>query len=147
MLLNFQKQFALPVWRGKKSQTIRAKGKRLHVPKVGEIAYCYTGLRTKSTQLLGQFTICSVEELHMEIGAGILACPLLDGAPVSENEWFHLALADGFPNSEAMSRWFMANHEPGAFNGWVIQWAWNPAGIGPRPYGCELMDGAKGGAA
>lgn len=54
MLLNFQKTFAMDVWTGLKRQTIRSAGQRKHVPKVGEVAHCYTGLRTRGVKLLGR---------------------------------------------------------------------------------------------
>jgi hypothetical protein len=60
MLLGFQGRFAEPVRTGLKRQSIRAKGKR-PVPRVGTLAFCYTGLRTPQVRALGVWNICRVE--------------------------------------------------------------------------------------
>jgi hypothetical protein len=147
MLLNFQRQFALPVWSGEKRQTIRARGNRVHVPKADDVAHCYTGLRTSNTQLLGRFVIMSVRVLRMDIGPDGLTDVVLGGDPVSYAEDLDkLARADGFADGAAMTKWFQRNHPPGEFYGHVIQWAYNPGDCGPRPVGCEVKAGEKGGS-
>lgn len=126
MLLNFQRQFARPVLVGKKRQTIRAAGKRVHVPKVGDLAHCYTGLRTRSTVRLGSWPIHSVQVLRMSISAAGLADVVLGDSPLSGAQLGQLAQCDGFADARAMSLWFAENHEPGDFYGWVICWDWCP---------------------
>lgn len=126
MLLNFQRQFARRVWAGEKRQTIRSAGKRVHVPKVGEVAHCYTGLRTRSTVLLGKWPISSVQVLRMDIEGRGISGVILGDQPLRHGDVDALAKADGFTDGAAMAQWFGDNHEPGEFYGWVIGWAWQP---------------------
>jgi hypothetical protein len=138
MLLNFQKQFALPVWSGAKRQTIRSQGKRKDLPKVNEWAYCYTGLRTVSTQKLGQFPIETVRDLRMTVGTNGISNLLLGGDRVNAAELDMLAQADGFVDGAAMAQWFARNHPAGEFCGWVVRWAYNPHDVVARPVGCDV---------
>lgn len=133
MLLNFQKQFALKVWRGEKQQTIRSAGQRKDVPDVGQLANCYTGLRTRHTQLLGRWPICWVAVIRFDLSSQGIARLTLAGDPVGWGRFDALAQADGFADAAAMSRWFAANHVPGEFYGWVIQWDWTAEAAGPMP--------------
>ncbi|MBU0749179.1 MAG: hypothetical protein KKG67_20545 [Gammaproteobacteria bacterium] len=126
MLLNFQRQFARPVWAGQKRQTIRSAGKRVHVPKVGELAHCYTGLRTRSTVRLGVWPISSVQVLRMEVDGHGLSGVVLGDSPASSAQLRALAQQDGFADAAAMGKWFAENHEPGDFYGWVVGWDWSP---------------------
>ena len=126
MLLNFQRQFARRVWAGEKRQTIRSAGKRVHVPKVGEIAHCYTGLRTRSTVLLGKWLISRVQVLRMDVAEGGISGVILGDQPLRFGDVHSLAKADGFTDCAAMARWFCDNHERGEFYGWVIGWDWHP---------------------
>lgn len=126
MLLNFQRQFARPVWSGQKRQTIRAAGARAHVPKVGDTAYCYTGLRTRSTVKLGEWPINRVDVLRMDIGLDGLSGVILGANAIRHSEFTALALADGFKSGKAMADWFLENHQRGEFYGWVIGWDWSP---------------------
>ncbi|MGE0350913.1 hypothetical protein [Hydrogenophaga sp.] len=120
MLLNFQRVFARSVWEGKKRQTIRSAGQRQHVPAIGDTAHCYTGLRTRRTLKLGSWPIERVDVLRMDVGHWGLRNALLGAQPLSHWELMNLAVADGFASSQAMGRWFAANHPPGEFYGWVI---------------------------
>lgn len=127
MLLNFQKQFAADVWSGRKRQTIRAAGHR-RVPAVGQVAHCYTGLRTRKTQLLGRWEIDQVQVIRFDLNCHGIKNLTLASEPVSWGAFEALAKADGFADAVAMSRWFAANHAPREFYGWVISWAWTEAG-------------------
>lgn len=133
MLLNFQKTFAMDVWTGLKRQTIRSAGQRKHVPKVGEVAHCYTGLRTRGVKLLGRWPVTRVDVIRFDLTpVGILDLvlgdqPLNIGASALQD----LAKADGFANFAAMDRWFGANHALGEFYGWVIGWEWSDALAAP----------------
>jgi hypothetical protein len=131
MLLNFQKQFAFRVWRGEKRQTIRAAGKRKDAPEVGQLAYCYTGLRTRNTYLLGRWVIDRVQVIRFDLSRSGIAGLSLASEPVSWGVFEALAKADGFADAKAMSQWFADNHEPGEFYGWVIGWLWTEEGSGP----------------
>ena len=51
-VLNFKRQFAAAVETGAKRQTIRANRKDNKRPQVGDVACCYTGLRTLFSEFL-----------------------------------------------------------------------------------------------
>jgi len=133
MLLNFQKTFSMDVWLGLKRQTIRGAGNRAHSPKVGDIAHCYTGLRTKGTKLLGRWPIARVEIIQFELWpvCGIMNPVLVGGKRMSDAELEVLAKADGFASFFALDSWFKANHPVGDFEGVVIGWAWSEALAAP----------------
>jgi hypothetical protein len=78
--------------------------------------------------LLGRWTIDRVQVIRFDLnGQGIKGLTLAS-EPVSWGQFESLAKADGFPDAEAMSRWFAANHVPGPFYGWVIGWHWTQEG-------------------
>lgn len=125
MLLNFQKRFALSVWEGEKRQTIRSAGQRVDVPAPGDVAHCYTGLRTSNAHLLGRFPISVVRVLRMTIDGNGLSDVLMGGDRVNAAEFEMLAQADGFKDGAEMQDWFERNHPPGEFYGWVVRWEWS----------------------
>lgn len=130
MLLNFQRQFAPAVSAGQKRQTIRAAGKRKHAPKVGETAYCYTGLRTRNTVKLGAWPIERVQVIRFTITEDDTVDDVILGADrLTGGQLHELAVADGFKGWPAMAKWFAGAHDPGDFYGWVIGWTWSlPSG-------------------
>lgn len=130
MLLNFQRMFARQVWAGEKRQTIRSAGQRKDVPVMGGWAHCYTGLRTRNTLKLGSWRISRVDVIRFDLNGQGIKRLTLASEPVSWGGFEALAKADGFASAAAMSRWFAANHAPGEFYGWVIQWDWvKPTGV------------------
>lgn len=138
MLLNFQRVFARSVWEGKKRQTIRAAGQRQHVPAVGDTAHCYTGLRTRRTLKLGSWPIARVDVLRMDVTPVGLRNVVLGAEVLRAADLDALAVADGFASSQAMGRWFAANHPGGEFYGWVIGWEWTA----PEPQVIAFPDGS-----
>lgn len=64
-IYNFKPQFAAAIRSGAKAQTIRAHGKR-PPPKVGNWAYCYTGLRTQTLAWWPVSLVCAVVEGYHE---------------------------------------------------------------------------------
>ena len=126
MLLNFQKRFVRDVWLGTKRQTIRAKGKGAHVPAVGDMAHCYTGLRTNACQRIGVWPIIRVEALDMRIEQHVLRNVMLGGCELDRRSLNALAVRDGFATASTMEDWFCSNHAPGQFEGYVISWDWIP---------------------
>ena len=92
-LYDFQERFAPKVESGEKQQTIRAK--RKNPPKIGQIAYCKVGLRTKNCRHLGQWWIKAVYDIV--IHRGVL---ILDGREISGNPSLDymdaFAVMDGF---------------------------------------------------
>ncbi len=124
MLLNFQRGFAANVWLGKKRQTIRAMGNRRDVPKVGDLAHCYSGLRTANAVQLGRWLISRVDVISFSLTECGMEWVSLNGNAASVREFNALATADGFESGAAMNTWFKNNHAPGAFMGWVVAWDW-----------------------
>ena len=123
MLLNFQRQFTEPILAGRKQQTIRSAGHRVHVPKVGDAAHCYTGLRTRKATRLGTWPITRVDVLRMTINNAEQITDLVVGAsPVRAFELGNMAQADGFSDWSAMQAWFVRQYGPCEFYGWVIGW-------------------------
>lgn len=118
--LNFKRQFAPAVLDGTKRQTIRknrADGKR---PTPGDIAACYTGLRTSSTQHLrdGLVTRCRSVRIHCE-GSGEL---IIDGAKLDQAQRHEFALADGFSSWPAMLDFFISQYAQHTFDGFCVEW-------------------------
>lgn len=138
MLLNFQRGFARSVWTGLKRQTIRSAGHRLHAPAISDTAHCYTGLRTRRTLKLGSWPIVRVDVLRMDVHALGLRNVVLGAEVLRAADLDALAAADGFASGQAMGRWFVANHPPGEFYGWVIGWEWTS----PAPQVLAFPDGS-----
>lgn len=108
---NFKGQFADQVRDGRKKQTIRAKRKR--PPRVGEIAYLFTGLRTKQCQRLGAKLIISVEEIQItERHIGITH--ERESSDITHilgpRETANLIIADGFDTAEDFFTFFREQH-------------------------------------
>lgn len=129
MLLNFQRQFAADVVTGIKRQTIRSAGKRVHVPRVGEQAHCYTGLRTRATKRLGMWPVKAVEVLRMDVTDIGLSNVVLGANRMTTLGLEQLAVEDGFKSAADMGAWFAKTHGCGEFYGWLIGWEWSAAGV------------------
>jgi hypothetical protein len=114
---NFQKQFAPAVKRGEKHQTIRAK--RKNRPRVGQMAYLYTGMRTKKCRLLKKARIKAVYDVRIDhnsvriFGKGSWM--------TSDYQLDTFAWHDGFYRWEEMIAWFNATHGL-PFHGDLIIW-------------------------
>lgn len=111
---NFQKQFARDVKRGRKRQTIRAK--RKNRPRVGQVAHCFTGMRTKACSKLGAWRIAAVWDLKI-FDEGVL----LEGAAIRADELDVFARRDGFGHWPGMLVWFAKTHGL-PFYGDLIRW-------------------------
>jgi hypothetical protein len=120
-LFNFQKQFSADVEMGKKRQTIRAKRKTR--PKPGQIAYLYTGARTKSCRKLGEAEIVEVSPIL--IGSkGLIINYGEDIGECIENKPQDLdcfAREDGFKDWSEMRDWSAKTHGL-PFEGDLIKW-------------------------
>lgn len=119
-LLNFQKRFAPLVKSGTKTQTIRAMRKRPF--KEGDKLYCYSGLRTKHTEKLGEFECKEVRQVrikedYISLNEIIIGREIDTGYSSSDK----FARADGFENFEVMKRWFQKVHGL-PFRGQLIKW-------------------------
>ncbi len=129
-LYNFKDRFAPFILDGRKRHTIRATRK---VPdRVGNIAHCYTGLRTKSVRFLGRWPIVKIEPIEI-----LPDCPcqqthcqkavrvLIAEQELSADEREKLARLDGFENFTEMKA-FWKGRLP--FKGEIIHW--NPVAEG-----------------
>lgn len=124
-LYNFKERFAPFILDGRKRHTIRATRK---VPdKVGNIAHCYTGLRTKSTRFLGKWPIIKIEAIEILPECLDVKCPshvtvIIAGQELSPDEREKLARLDGFEDFKEM-REFWTGRLP--FKGEIIHWQFN----------------------
>lgn len=121
-IYNFKKQFAAAIRSGAKAQTIRANGKR-KPPKVGELAYCYTGLRTRDVCRLGAFTIARVTQISISANGRHVSVPRCSTwAQLNEEEIDQLAKADGFESADDFFA-FIAKEYGGTLSGFLIEWS------------------------
>lgn len=119
-LFNFKKVFAPMVRDGAKLQTIRATRADRKRPAIGDIACCYTGLRTRNTELLREAVVTSCQAVRMDLQAGQV---IVDGRLLTAQEVTELAQRDGFSSRAAMLAWFADNHGSGTFEGFITTWA------------------------
>lgn len=115
-LLNFKKCFVQSVLSGSKQQTIRKKRKRPFY--VDDTLFLYTGLRTKSCQLLGTRKVIEVDEIWMNN-----YYTHLNGFTLSYTGLKKIALGDGFDSIEAFRDFFKKTHGF-PFYGQLIKWRW-----------------------
>lgn len=121
-IYNFKPQFADAVRDGTKRQTIRAHGKRA-TPKPGQIAHCYTGLRTEFVRVLGKFPIQSVTPISISARQHAVSIP--DGGAwrtLWDYEVDQLARDDGFGSAAEFYDFFKLQHGP-TFSGYLIKWS------------------------
>lgn len=120
-VIMFQQRFAAGVQAGRKTQTIRPKGKR-SLPRIGQNVSLrqWSGKPYRSPQVtLRETRLSLVQEFRANWEArqvwvdGIL----LEGAAVDG-----FARADGFADVAAMASWFLANHKGTEFEGFVMHW-------------------------
>lgn len=125
-IYNFKPQFAATIRLGAKTQTIRAHGKR-PPPKVGDTAYCYTGLRTKNVCRLGAFTIVRVSQISISAGSRSVSVPRCGAwCNLADDEIEQLARADGFASADEFFGFFAQEHG-GTLGGYLIEWSPAPS--------------------
>jgi ASCH domain len=127
MLLGFKNRFASLICAGLKTHTIRAKRKIR--PRVGEIIYCYTGLRTKQAMALGCWPCVGVQDITIEPHSHRVLLIKIDGVELQPDEALEFARRDGFrgPNPLVeMQNFWVSTHGASAFpfHGDLIHWAW-----------------------
>jgi hypothetical protein len=127
---SFKKRFVAPILSGRKSQTIRAEGKRLHA-RPGLLVQLYTGMRTRQCQLILESRCSMVQPILIDWHLGTI---MLGSDMVEDLEDF--AQRDGFADLAEMRAFWQAEH-PGilTFPGFVIRWtppAMVPAEMGAR---------------
>lgn len=122
---NFKKQFADDVRDGFKRQTVRADRKdgRPHA-KVGDTIKLYTGMRTKSCELLAEATVTRIARVRIDTtsmsinGHSLPSTIHSRDCEQTDNEF---AEADGFESFMDMADWFEKTHGL-PFEGTLIQW-------------------------
>ena len=112
---NFKEAFAGQVRRRAKRQTIRAKRKQQR-PRVGQIAYCFAGMRTRHCRRLGAWPIREVHRVLI-FDEGVL----IDGAALKSTDLDAFARADGFGHWPGMLVFFSRTHGL-PFRGDLIMW-------------------------
>lgn len=118
-LLGFKAQFAGPVERREKRQTIR---KAVHGHAIGRPIQLYTGLRTKACRkLVADDPVCtSIEPIEVIENA---SCVIIGKTVMRGDELVKFAQADGFADLVAFFEFF---HQPDGsdFKGFLIRWDW-----------------------
>ena len=121
--LNFQERFATLVESGAKRQTIRA-GSRW---KVGDVAYLFTGMRTKKCRRLfllrhvspRSYAVILTSALPFRMDSTWIE---IDGQPVTKVWQLNaFARADGFRNFTDMLEWF-ETIQGLPFEGQLLRW-------------------------
>jgi len=120
-ILNFYEQFAEPVEKGIKTQTIRKVRKR--PIKVGETLYLYTGNRFKRTQrLLCKGKCTQVKNVLISNPFATHSIDIyLDGTRLNKEEAEAFCIADGFESMIDFAKFFHKQHRL-PFFGAFIKW-------------------------
>ena len=113
--VNFAEQFAGPVERGEKRQTIRLRRKDPIAQ--GDHLYLYTGMRTKRCRKLRDAECAAVEPIGID-HAGRIA---VGGNYLGTAGEAALARADGFGTVQELVDWFV-RHYGLPFAGVIIHW-------------------------
>lgn len=135
---NFHESFASAVESEAKTQTIRSKRKQR--PRVGQMAYCFAGMRTRKCRRLWAWPIRAVADVRID-EAGVI----LNGAALRAEDLDAFARADGFGHWEGMLNWFRSTHGL-PFHGDLISWrnASEQARVIPAPpAGCSAWISVK----
>jgi hypothetical protein len=111
---NFQESFASAVEAEAKRQTIRSK--RRYRPRVGQTAYCFSGMRTRKCRRLGAWPIRAVVDVRLD-ESGVI----LNGSVLRAEDLNAFARADGFGDWNGMRNWFRATHSL-PFYGDLVMW-------------------------
>lgn len=118
-LYGFKARWSNGVEDGTKPCTIRAKRKDGRVPKPGQTAHCYTGLRTKHTRLLRRSPIVAVDDLEIYTTDRIVVT--VAGRRLNSPELEALARMDGHDSGLHMFKFFAGTHGL-PFYGDLIKW-------------------------
>ncbi|MBD2107408.1 hypothetical protein [Nodosilinea sp. FACHB-13] len=113
---NFKPQFAGPVERGEKTQTIRRTGKRRHA-RPGDTLQLYTGMRTKSCRLLALVKCSNTWAIEIRPDGRVY----LDGELLNDvDQVQQLVQDDGFGDIPEFLWFFCPASEH--FKGVLIKW-------------------------
>lgn len=111
--INFSAQFAGPVERGEKRQTIRRSKKC----EAGDTLQLYTGQRTKACRKLRD-AVCK-DVTYVGLTARGVTLGNTSRFPRDIDDFARL---DGFADYAEMWAWFSARYDTNSFTGYVIRW-------------------------
>lgn len=111
--INFSPQFADPVERGEKRQTIRRKAKG----EPGTALQLYTGMRTKACRKLRD-AVCK-DVTYVGLTERGVSLGNVSRFPRDIDEFARL---DGFKDYAEMWAWFSSRYETNSFTGYIIRW-------------------------
>lgn len=114
---NFATEFAGPVERREKRQTIRQTRRA----KVGDHIQLYTGQRTSDCRKLSEIDPICTLVMYVAIRPNSLTLGDVSRFPRDRDEFAGL---DGFPDYAAMHRWFSERYGTEYFVGYIHQWEW-----------------------
>lgn len=115
--LNFSPEFAGPVERREKKQTIRQTRRA----NVGDVLQLYTGQRTKSCRKLSAIDPVCVCVDYVAIRPDYLTVGDTRKHPRDRDEFARL---DGFEDYQDMHRWFAERYGTDHFVGYLHRWDW-----------------------
>lgn len=118
-VFNFKSRFAASVLDGSKRQTVRRKRVDGRMPCRGDMAACYTGLRTARSCLLVRAPIVECSYVDIDFIDRKIA---IDGEVLSERNANAFAVADGFRDFDDLLRFFEEEHGGEVFEGFVAKW-------------------------
>jgi hypothetical protein len=114
---NFQKQFAEPIQRREKKQTIRQTRRA----NVGDHIQLYTGMRTKQCRKLVDADPVCVCVDYVAIRPEYLTVGDVRKHPRDRDEFARL---DGFKDYADMVAWFQNRYGQQSFIGYLHRWEW-----------------------
>lgn len=115
---NFHAEFAGPVERREKLQTIRSTRRA----KVGDRFQLYTGQRTKACRKLSDIDPVCTCVVHVAIRPASLT---VDTVQMEPHELDAFARLDGFADYAAMYRWFCQRYDTLVFDGYLHRWSFD----------------------
>lgn len=116
---NFKSRFAPAVAAADKRQTVRAT--RKHRPRVGQTAYCFTGLRTTAARRLGAWPIIRVLDVEIYTDGNVFIGEAKALYPLTGPTLEAFAQNDGFANADEFVGWIARAHGL-PFLGTVTYW-------------------------
>lgn len=121
---SFQKQFVDPILSGRKTQTIRAVGLRIHAQE-GSGLQLYTAMRTKQCRLIGRAECLQTLPIRIDF-SGIYPGDVIiigKGPRIWQGDLEPFAQKDGFRNWDEMRK-LWDKHHPNVlqFHGVLIRW-------------------------
>ena len=121
--LNFKAQFAGPVERREKRQTVRSKARC----RAGDKIQLYTGMRTKSCRKLVAEDATCKDVTYIAVRPRNQGGLTLGDTSRFPRDIDEFARADGFDNYDEMHAFFAKQYGTEYYTGYVIRWHWPEA--------------------